>query len=236
MRRHVPDRGRGELGAQRRGEGRILGRKLCERVRLPPCDAAPDLAAPLIDLVGLGEPRPQRACCRRVEPALEEFGKGRERLHGCEAVLRRRIRLVEPVAAFVLDLAGRQLRHEEVRRACLDVHDEHRVQRLVARQVVEVVILSEAHAGNWRAPAEQDQRARVWRLRAQDVHEPGAPGREFLRRVAKAFGGEPAARDEDQAERNDYPDLLGVGAWKLEVVTPSASRTPTLLPRRDVRP
>jgi hypothetical protein len=77
----------------------------------------------------------------------------------------RGVGFVEPVAALVADLHGGEPGQKEVRGLGGGVDHEHAVQRLVAGEIEEVVVLAEAQPRRALGGAEHDDEALLNRLR-----------------------------------------------------------------------
>ena len=140
-------------------------------------DGGVDAAAARRRRARTGASRTSRCPTRRAAAPRNSPQRG-DRLDRREAVRLGRVGFVEPVAALVANLRRRELGQEQVRRLGGGVDHQHGVQRLVAGEIEEVVVLAEAQARRGFGGAEHHDACRAARRCAS-----------FSRRAANSAGG-----------------------------------------------
>ena len=119
----------------------------------------------MVHVVALGQTCPQHLAATGRAASGEELVQRRQWLNGGEPVLLRRRAVLEPVAALIANLSLAESWQEQVRSAARDIHHQDAVQRFVAGQIVEVVILAEAETRRGRGRSEHHERASLKHLR-----------------------------------------------------------------------
>jgi hypothetical protein len=154
----------------------VLGGIRAIRIGHAACDVDGHVRARLVHLGPLGEPDEECLRASRAD-AGQVLVEVRQWVNLGEAVAFGRALLVEHVPSIPARLPCGLGRQEESRRAICGIHHQDGVQILIARQVVEVVVLTESDAGGHLGLAEHHDET----LTSHRIAQCQPASREFLR-------------------------------------------------------